>query len=279
MAEKKTCFVICPIGSEGSAKREHSDLVLKHIISPVLDPLKFKPIRADELPLPGIITNQIIDLLIEAPLVIADLTDENPNVYYELAVRHAVGKPCVHMIKADQSIPFDNSGVRAIPYGVRVDQAERAREELRNQIQSVTGEEHKSDNPIIAAKRYSELLKKINSTENADSKELFRDMAESFQHFMNEVRSEINQLKQVNTERNAQKSETDRMKYLRDKLAQSDFEIAINEAELKKLQDRLKREPPLPEEEQTRIKRRMKVLQQHLHRLNVDFDRIVFEDI
>jgi len=50
-------------------------------------------IRADKISEPGIITTQIIGHIVDAELVIADLTDKNPNVFYELAIRHAIRNP------------------------------------------------------------------------------------------------------------------------------------------------------------------------------------------
>jgi hypothetical protein len=85
----KTCFVIGPIGEPGSAIRIEADDFMKYIVSPVLKELDYgEPTRADLLNEPGRITSQIIKLLLEADLVIADLTTNNANVYYELSPRH-----------------------------------------------------------------------------------------------------------------------------------------------------------------------------------------------
>lgn len=106
MSEKKICFVIAPIGEEGSETRKRSDQILKYIIAPAATECGYEPKRADSFATPGIITKQIIEQLIDAPLVIADLTDYNPNVFYELAVRHAVRKPVVQLIdrRAEDSL-------------------------------------------------------------------------------------------------------------------------------------------------------------------------------
>jgi len=97
---EKTCFVICPIGDEGSPERKWSDDILECIITPVVEKMGYqKPIRADHINESGIITRQIVDLLIDSDLVIADLSFRNPNVCYELAVRHVAKKPFIHMIK------------------------------------------------------------------------------------------------------------------------------------------------------------------------------------
>src|SRR5688500_15553907 len=104
--EKKICFVISPIGEEDSETRKRSDLVLKHIITPPIDQSGYEVVRADKISEPGIITTQIIQYIVDAPLVVADLTERNPNVFYELALRHAIRKPLVQLIKKGESIPF-----------------------------------------------------------------------------------------------------------------------------------------------------------------------------
>jgi hypothetical protein len=98
-AGDKVCFFIAPIGEPGTPVREDSDQVLRHIIRPVALSFGFKAIRADEIAEPGIITAQVIERVIESPLVIADLTGHHPNVFYELAIRRAIQKPFVQMIK------------------------------------------------------------------------------------------------------------------------------------------------------------------------------------
>jgi len=68
--EKKICFVISPIGEEGSETRERSDQVLKHIITVSVEQLGYEVIRADKISEPGIITTQIIEHIVDAELVI-----------------------------------------------------------------------------------------------------------------------------------------------------------------------------------------------------------------
>jgi len=104
---KRTCFVVSPIGAAGSPERKHANQVLDHIIRPTLADLHFEePVRADHMPEPGIITRQIIEHLLNDDLVVADLTGSNPNVFYELAIRHAIAKPFIQ-ITADRTLPFD----------------------------------------------------------------------------------------------------------------------------------------------------------------------------
>ena len=107
MSERKTCFVIAPIGEPDSETRKRSDQILKHVITPAAKECGYSPIRADKISEPGIITTQVIQHIVEDPLVIADLTGQNPNVFYELAIRHAIRKPLVQIIKDGEQIPFD----------------------------------------------------------------------------------------------------------------------------------------------------------------------------
>jgi len=82
---KRTCFVIGPIGDAGSPVRAAADDLFNYIIAPTVGQFDYgAPIRADMLGEPGRITSQIVRLLHDAEVVIADLTGNNANVYYEL---------------------------------------------------------------------------------------------------------------------------------------------------------------------------------------------------
>src|SRR5262245_33297359 len=99
--ERKRCFVIGPIGERKSETRKHADILLNKIIKTTFARhfKEFKIIRADEIALPGIIHNQIISAVIDAELVIADLTGRNANAFYELGIRHFAQKPIIHFYK------------------------------------------------------------------------------------------------------------------------------------------------------------------------------------
>src|SRR5204863_8276921 len=91
----RTCFVICPLGDPASSSRASSDGLLKHIIRPVLEYLDYSVDRADwALDHPEIPTT-ISKRVLQADLVIADLTDLNSNVLYELGKRHALNRACI----------------------------------------------------------------------------------------------------------------------------------------------------------------------------------------
>jgi hypothetical protein len=71
-------------------------------------------VRADQIGKPGMITAQVIEHLANARVVIADLSFHNPNVFYEVALRHACRKPIVQLIRTIDPIPFDLDQFRTI---------------------------------------------------------------------------------------------------------------------------------------------------------------------
>jgi hypothetical protein len=152
MVGEKTCFVIAPIGEAESDTRKRSDQILKHIIIPAAKECGYMALRADQISEPGIITSQVIQHIVDDPLVVADLTDRNPNVFYELAVRHAIKKPLVQIIKKGEAIPFDVAGTRTIHVDHHdLDSVEEAKREIIKQIKSVEKDASQVDTPISVA--------------------------------------------------------------------------------------------------------------------------------
>lgn len=147
--DERICFFIAPIGAAGSEERKRSDQVLKYIVRPAAKETGYRAVRADEISEPGTITAQVIEHVVDDDLVIADLTGWNPNVFYELAIRHAFKKPVILIIHHDQSIPFDISTERTILFDYKdLDSAERCRSDIVKQIQAIEASPNKVDSPI-----------------------------------------------------------------------------------------------------------------------------------
>lgn len=110
----RICFYITPIGIEESEERKHSDLFLSSLVEPAVSELNLRVVRADRIGQQGLITAQIIEHVKNSKLVIIDLSFLNPNVFYEMALRHACKMPVVHIIRKADPIPFDVSQSRCI---------------------------------------------------------------------------------------------------------------------------------------------------------------------
>jgi hypothetical protein len=150
---ESACFYIAPIGDEGSEARKHSDLFLGSIVEPALEPFQLQVIRADSIDKPGTITRQIIEYIMRSRLVIADLSFHNPNVFYELALRHAVKLPIVQLIRTVDKVPFDVNQMRTIQIDTTdiyslVPRIDSYRAEVANQVRRALEPDHVVDTPI-----------------------------------------------------------------------------------------------------------------------------------
>lgn len=114
--KEKTCFIITPIGSETDPIRRHIDGIIDATIYPVLKDKGYQPIIPHRVSSPGSITKQIIQDIHQSDLVIANLTEKNPNVMYELALRHCFGTPLIMIAEKGTELPFDISDIRTIFY-------------------------------------------------------------------------------------------------------------------------------------------------------------------
>lgn len=114
----KNCFVVSPIGEEGSDIRKRADQVYNYIIKPVCEKCGFEAIRSDHIHQSDSIPQTIIDSLLNAELVIADMTGHNPNVFYEMGFRACTKKPMIHLREKNEKIPSDIAGIRAFDYNL-----------------------------------------------------------------------------------------------------------------------------------------------------------------
>jgi hypothetical protein len=114
----RTCFVVMPIRKAGSPEHAHFRAIYNNI-KPAVEKFGYTVLRADEVQKSGAITKDIVTRLGESDLVIADLTDLNPNVFYELGIRHALrGRGTLMLLDENRTpdIPFDLSAYRVIKF-------------------------------------------------------------------------------------------------------------------------------------------------------------------
>jgi hypothetical protein len=148
-----TCFYISPIGEDGGEQRKHADLFLGQIIEPALEKSGLRVVRADHIEQAGMITSQIIEHILYARLVIIDLSFHNPNVFYEMALRHAIKRPVIQVMRKADRIPFDVKEFRTIIIDTSdiytlVPKLETYRSEIAAQVRAALSDESATTNPI-----------------------------------------------------------------------------------------------------------------------------------
>jgi hypothetical protein len=182
------CFVIAPIGKEGSDVRVRSDQVLKHIIKPAANECGYETVRADQISEPGLITSQVIQHVVDDPLVIADLTGWNPNVFYELSLRHALKRPVVQIIQANEVIPFDIAASRTIHVDHHdLDSVAKAKDEIVRQVKAVERNPTDVDTPISVAIELQLLRQSENPLEKSNAEILTT---------LSEIRSTLSEMRE-----------------------------------------------------------------------------------
>jgi hypothetical protein len=110
----------------------------KHIFVPALRDAGYAATRADDIYQPGAIMTQISRALREAKLILCDLSERNPNVFYELGLAHSRGKPVILVSSERDEIPFDLRALRVILYDTKLAGWEaKLRKEIRQQATGV----------------------------------------------------------------------------------------------------------------------------------------------
>lgn len=106
MSEKKSCFVVTPIGDENTAIRRHIDGIIDQAIIPAIgDEFEIKVAHREyEI---GSINDRVIQRVYNSDLVVANLTGLNPNVMFEIAIRYSFGKPAIVIAEKGTKLPFD----------------------------------------------------------------------------------------------------------------------------------------------------------------------------
>jgi len=184
MAER--AFIVMQIGAKDSPERKRADEIYTYVISPAVVDASLEPYRADLDFSPGAITPKFLSELLEARLVIADLTGRNPNVFYELGITHSFARPLISIADSSSSLPFDAKDERVIELGdyassgLTYAQGEEAKAALQESLRIVLADGYVPPSPLreLAANASVDRLAPENpiAAELAQMRETLEDM-------------------------------------------------------------------------------------------------------
>jgi tetratricopeptide (TPR) repeat protein len=154
---KAICFVDMPFGKKpdlaGGALIDF-DVIYELAIRPAISEAGLEPIRGDKERTGGIIHLPMFARILLAEFMVADLTLGNPNVFYELGIRHAM-KPftTVPIFATTGSLPFDVGMVRSIGYELKdgqlsADAAEKLRTAIKERLEEAVHGSTQADSPV-----------------------------------------------------------------------------------------------------------------------------------
>ncbi|MCU0476397.1 MAG: nucleoside 2-deoxyribosyltransferase [Anaerolineae bacterium] len=164
---QRYCFIIGPMRDDHLGDQARLRKLKRSVIQPLFEEIQ----RSDgtqytvETPFDqtgGNIINDVINAIDRADIVIADLTDNNPNVFYELGITHALGRPCITVVEERQKVddngrirreelPFDIRAYRAQYVNLEEDDFDEAKARLRPFISRAHRESdwRRLENPVI----------------------------------------------------------------------------------------------------------------------------------
>jgi hypothetical protein len=132
------CFILMPFN------KKDLDVVYNDFLKPSIEKLKLQCIRGDDIFGDNIIMDDIIKLIKESAILVADLTYRNPNVFYELGLAHAFGKKVLLLAQSMDDVPFDLRHRRVCLYKYSPKGCKKLENEMVAHIETLLTESEKS---------------------------------------------------------------------------------------------------------------------------------------
>jgi|WetSurMetagenome_2_1015567.scaffolds.fasta_scaffold130566_2 hypothetical protein len=185
MEELKKAFVIMPF-------KEPYNSYYAAIYKPALEAASCIVSRVDDLSAPRPIILDIQESILNADLILCDMSERNPNVFYELGLAHAIGKPAILVARKEDDIPFDLRHVRVVLFDHSLPGWEK---KLERDITSAAQKVHQTRNvwpPPLVEDEHTKLmqkyeLEKIAALQDAEIKRIKAESAVTQQNIIQKV--------------------------------------------------------------------------------------------
>lgn len=140
-----------PIGKEGTKQHTAFKEVLDYVIKPAFEEsgYKYSVVRADDINRSGSFIKDILESIYSAHVVVADLTGQNPNVFYELGVRHSLRPRTILIAHNLDDIPSDLREYRTIIYDTSAKGASAFKKRIKQFLTEIHKEPDRPDNPVL----------------------------------------------------------------------------------------------------------------------------------
>ena len=148
MGSKKKCFVIMPFSETQSCTEQKWTEIFEYIIKPAIEESKLgyeceRSVAKRENMIKG-----ILEGLNRANVVIADLTDNNPNVFYELGVRHTLANRTILIAQGKKHIPFDLRPYPVTFYSEAPAEITKFKRDIKEMLEDIEENPERPDNPV-----------------------------------------------------------------------------------------------------------------------------------
>jgi len=146
MEENRDAFVIMPFSSTATCSAKQWTEIYENLFRPAVEECGYSCERAKSKT--GSLIKSIIEKLRTSRIVLADITDRNPNVFYELGVRHSLSKRTIIMAQGIEHVPSDLRGYWFIDYENTLGGVTPFKKEIRRLFDEIQEDPDKSDNPV-----------------------------------------------------------------------------------------------------------------------------------
>lgn len=200
------CFVIMPFGNPKleKEKTDKFERIYSHWIKPTIESIRINAKadnfischRADKENRPGEIITHIIENLATSDIVIADLTGRNPNVFYELGVRHAIRNTTILISEDIEDIPFDLRGLRTIHYRYHIEGIWDFQQALKDTVLKIISEPEQIDNPVRSF-LYKREMEKLLLTPTPPGFDVLKNFMSEMEHIKRELVDQVKETRNI----------------------------------------------------------------------------------